>query len=149
MDKKTIDAIRVMAMKAWSSIQEWATSPDGTGKSPLDRVGELVRNQVEDAKSAFSPEALKIAMCYEEKTFTVLSFKDLIAQVKKSYALRPGMRVCVLKTSCEISVLDIMVCDENNEIKFSPTCPWLRLVVADLDAELSVMFGNKSMLVLK
>lgn len=149
MDAKTIEALRTMAMKAWNSIQDWANTPDTTGKSPLDRIGDLVREQVGNAKSAFSPEALKVAMCYEEKTYAVMSFKELVAQIKKAYALKPGMRVCILKTTRDISVLDVMVCDENNEIKFSPTSPWLRFVVADVDAELASMFGNKSMLVLK
>ena len=150
MDAKTITAIREMAKKAWNKIQDWATTQDATGRSPLDKLGDVIREQAENAKASFSPEALKVAMCYEEKAFPRLSFKELVDQVKKSYSLKPGMRVCILRTaSPDICVLDVMACDENDEIDFSPTRPWLRLVVAEIDAELVSMFGSKSMLVLK
>ena len=150
MDAKTIEAIREAAKKSWDKIQDWATSPDDTGRSPLDKLGDMVHEQVENAKTAFSSEALKVAMCYEERTFARLSFKELVDWVKKSYSLKPGMRVCILKTaSRDICVLDIMTCDANDELDFSPMRPWLRLVVAEIDAELESMFGSKSMLVLK
>lgn len=150
MNAKTIEAIREMAKKAWNKIQDWATAPDDTGRSPLDKLGDVIREQAENAKASLSPEALKVAMCYEEKTFTRLSFKELVDQVKKSYSLKPGMRVCILKTaSRDICVLDVMACDANDELNFSPMRPWLRLVVAEIDAELVAMFGSKSMLVLK
>lgn len=150
MDAKTITAIREMAKKAWNKIQDWATTQDTTGRSPLDKLGDVIREQAENAMASFSPEALKVAMCYEERAFTRLSFKELVDQVKKSYSLKPGTRVCILKAaSRDICVLDVMACDENDEIDFSPTRPWLRLVVAEIDAELVSMFGSKSMLVLK
>lgn len=150
MDAKKVEAIREMAKKAWNKIQDWATTLDDTGRSPLDKLGDVIREQVENAKTSFSIDALKVAMCYEEKAYTRLSLKELVDQVKKSYSLKPGMRVCILKTaSCDICVLDVMACDENDEIDFSPMRPWLRLVVAEIDVELAAMFGSKSMLVLK
>jgi hypothetical protein len=150
MDAKTIDVIREMAKKAWNKIQDWATTQDETGRSPLDKLGDVIREQVENAKASFSPEALKVAMCYEERAITRLSFKELVDLVKKSYSLKPGMRICILKTaSRDICVLDVMACDANDEIDFSPMRPWLRLVVAEIDADLVSMFGSKSMLVLK
>lgn len=149
IDPKVVQAIRIAAVQAWNSLQKWINTPDATGRSPKDKMIEFIRSKAEAAAQAISPEAIKIALAYSEKSYLELNFKDLLALVKQSYALKPGMRVCILMTKGDITVFDIMACNEKNEIAFSTTCPWCHLIVANPDAELVQMFGDKSMLVLK
>ena len=146
---KVIDTIRIAAVQAWNSLQKWIDTPDATGNSPKDKMIEFIRSKAEAAAQAISPEEIKVALSYSEKSYLELNFKDLLALVKQSYTLKPGMRICVLMTKGDISVFDIMACNEKNEIAFSTTCPWSHLIVANPDIGLIQMFGDKSMLVLK
>ena len=149
MDPRLIEALRETAMKAWNSIQEVIAGPTAAGKSPMDMVIDFVQKQAIKAKEALSPDAIKLALAYEEKCLIDLDFKELLSFVKKTYSLKPGMRICILMTKDSIVKFDIMACNEKNEITFSASSPWCHLVVADPSAELIAMFGDKSMLVLK
>lgn len=149
MDPRLIEALREAAMKGWNSIQEVIAGPEARGKAPMDMLVDFVRKQVDKAKEILSPDAIKLALAYEEKCLESLEFKDLVAIVKKTYSLEPGKRICVLMTKGEITKFDIVACNEKNEIEFSMMSPWCHLVVANPSAELIAMFGDKSMLVLK
>ena len=153
MSPKKLEILRLAMKNAWHKIHDWANGsppPDGSPvNSPLDMLREVVRQQLEKIDEALSPEALKIAMCYQERTAPTLTFEELVAQIKDSYSLKPGMQVCILKTVSDVTILDVMACDEAGEVNFSLTRPWLRFVVADIDVDLVDKFGSKSMLVLK
>ncbi|MBR6588353.1 MAG: hypothetical protein IKK82_13155 [Kiritimatiellae bacterium] len=144
-----IDTIRASAVPALDSLLKWIETQAVSGDAIMGKMIDLVKRNTENAVKAISPEAIKIALAYSEKSYETLGFKSLLAFIKQAYTLNPGMRICVLLTRGDIYVFDIMACDEKNEIAFSITCPWCHLIVANPETGLLEMFGDKAMLVLK
>lgn len=122
-------------------------------KGIFDLLLDAVKSKLEQGKELLSAEVLRIAMCYEEHNFESLSFEELLNLIRKSYALKPGIRICVLKQEAKqeygLTTLEIAALDDKDQIQTSASSPWCHIVVAKLEPTLLQAFNGKSMLMLQ
>jgi len=149
MNPKVVTALKEIGVQAFNAAVKWFNTPDAQGRSPKDKFLDEAAKYAEAAKVVFSPEGLKVALSYEEHSYAVLGFADLLAKVKSTYGLKPGERICILKTDGDITTFDVVAIDAEGSVLFSPVHPWSRYIVANPEESFIQMFANKPMLVLK
>ena len=149
VDGVNMELVSKFIADAWAGIQEWWGAVDENGKSPKDRFVESICEKARNAKIALSPSAIKMAISYRDESFASWGFADMIRYVKTNFKIKPGMRICVLKSGTEVTVLDVISLDSEGRPVFSCGCPWCHIVVSNLSSDLLQKFGSKSMLVLK
>ena len=145
-----LNAVRKFIKQIGTKVWEFVNTPDASGKSVLDRTVTYLKDEALRFKTTLTTENIKIAMSYEEHAFTSLTFEEFLKRVKSAYSLVPGDRLCVLKTvKNDVTLLDVMSVNVNDDVCFSSASPWCRFIVANLDVAMESMFNNKDMLVLK
>lgn len=149
MDPKIVENLKKLGTEAFNAAVKWLDQPDATGKSPKDKFVDEVKKLAEAAQVVFSPEGLKVALSYEEHSVATITFPELLSKVKKSYSLKPGERICILKSDGDVYTFDVIAVSADNEVLFSPVHPWSRYIVANPDEAFLRMFVDKPMLVLK
>ena len=149
MNPKTVVALKQIGAQAFNAAVKWFNTPDAKGRSPKDKLLDEVSKLAEAAQVAFSPEGLKVALSYEEHSAATITFSELLEKVKLSYSLKPGERICVLKSDGDIYTFDILAVSADGTVLFSPAHPWSRYIVANPDEAFLWMFADKPMLVLK
>lgn len=149
MSTQLLTGLANLLKSAWTATINWASTPDETGKTPFEKFVDEAKNRALAIGRELSLERMKILVSYEEHSYETLSFGEMLAKIRSSCSLKPGERVCILKTQRDIVIFDALVCDANDEILFSPVHPWCRFIVANPDADLIGKFGDKPMLVLK
>ena len=143
------DSIGMAIKSAGKLIWNWLNEPDSSGRPVMDRFLEHLKESSARMKEVLTVENVKIALSYEERSRETITFQALLKQIKSSYALEPGDRICVIKTEKDICVFDAMSVNADDEVQFSSMRPWCRFIVANPDPALIQMFNGTSMLVLK
>ena len=153
-----ITPIATLIKQGWNTL----VGLFGKGEDLFGSIGNFISENAqglgdvlspEKIKNALSPEAIKLALSYEECTKATLGFEELVKLIKQKYTIKPGIRICVLKKEAQgeldVSTLDVVALNDQDEPEFSAFSPWCHIIVAKFDEELINKFNGKSMLVLK